>query len=94
MLEGELILKRLDYDSLRTENSEFLPPMFDTDVMLVFPPDSSSAAQSKATSIEGMDKRYDGHVWTKTMMTNISNNLGLAFWSSNFVAHLQCLNSD
>ena len=26
-----------------------------------------------------MDKRYDGHVWTKTQTTNITNAMGLFF---------------
>ena len=88
------ILKRLDYDSLRTVNFEFLLSIFDGDVVFIFLPISSSAAQSKAKSMEGMDKQYDGHVWTKTMTTNISNNLGLTFLSLTCVGHLQCINSD
>ena len=42
--------------------------------------------------MEGMDKCYNGHVWTKTLTTNINNNLGLAFRSSNCAGHLQCQN--
>ena len=42
--------------------------------------------------MEGMDKRYDGHMWTKTMTTNITNNLNLTFWSSTCVVHLRCEN--
>ena len=40
--------------------------------------------------MEGMDKHYDGHIWTKTMTTNITNNLNLTFWSSTCVGHLHC----
>ena len=40
----------------------------------------------------GMDKRYDGHVWTKTLTINISNVLDLSFWSSSYVDHLRCEN--
>ena len=39
-----------------------------------------------------MDKQYDGHVWTKTQTTNITNDVGLAFRSSTCVGHLQCQN--
>jgi hypothetical protein len=39
-----------------------------------------------------MDKQYDGHVWTKTQITNITNDVGLAFRSSTCVSHLQCQN--
>ena len=62
--------------------------------MFVFPPASSTAAQSKAKLMKGMDKRYDGHLWMKTMTTNISNNLSLSFHSLTCVGHLECLNPD
>ena len=42
--------------------------------------------------MQAMDKRYDGHVWTKTMMTSITNDMGLSFWFSSCVGHLQCEN--
>ena len=44
--------------------------------------------------MEGMDKQYDGHVWTKTQTTNISNDAGLVFRSSNCIGHLQCQNHE
>ena len=88
------ILKKLNYDSIRTENVDFLPPSFNEDVIFILPPTLPSAVQKNAKSMEGMDKRYDGHMWTKTMTTNISNTLGLSFRSSNCVGHLQCHNPD
>ena len=39
-----------------------------------------------------MDKRYDGHVWTKTQTTNITNDLGVVFRSSTYIGHLKCQN--
>ena len=42
--------------------------------------------------MDAMDKHYDSHVWTKTLTTNISNNLNLTFRSSICVEHLQCQN--
>ena len=86
------VLKKLNYDSIRTENVDFLPPSFNGDVIFILPPTLPSAVQKNAKSMEGMDKRYDGHMWTKTMTTNISNTLGLSFRSSNCVGHLQCHN--
>ena len=83
-------VKRLDYDSLRTMHFEFLPLLFDNDVMFVFLSISSIAAQSKAKSIDGTDEHYDGHVWTKTMTTNINNNLSLTFRSLACISHLEC----
>ena len=92
MPSSKNVLKKLNYDSLRTVHAEFLPPRFDGDVIYVLPPISNSALHSKARSMNGMDKRYDGHVWTKTLTTNISNNLNLTFRSSICVGHLQCQN--
>ena len=40
-----------------------------------------------------MDKRYDGHVWTKSKTTNIVNRSGLIFRTSVCVEHVQCMNS-
>ena len=40
--------------------------------------------------MQGMDKRYDSHVWTKTITTNITNDFGLSFRSSACVGHLRC----
>ena len=44
--------------------------------------------------MEGMDKRYDGHAWTRTLTSNINNNLGLKFRRSACVGHLCCENTD
>ena len=90
MPSSKNVLKKLDYDSLRTVHAEFLPLCFDIDVMFILLLVSNSALHTKARSMDGMDKRYDGHVWTKTLTTNISNNLNLIFCSSICVGHLQC----
>ena len=87
------ILKRLDYDKIKTMEVEFLPPTYDGDVLFVLPAMGSSSSHSKAKSMFGMDKRYDGHIWTKIVTTNISNVLDLSFRSSSCVGHLRCENS-
>ena len=94
MPSSKNVLKKLDYHSLRTVHAKFLPPRFDGDVMFVLPPVSNSALHTKTGSMDGMDKRYDGHVSTKTLTTNISNNLNLTFCSSICIGHLQCQNQD
>ena len=86
------ILKRLDYDKIKTMEVEFLLPTYDGDVLFVLPATSSSSSHSKAKSMFGMDKRYDSHVWTKTVTTNISNILDLSFQSSSCVGPLRCEN--
>ena len=92
MPSSKNVLKKLNYDSLQNVHVEFLPPRFDGDVMYVLHPINNSALHSKARSMDGMDKRYDGHVWTKTLTTNISNKLNLTFRSSICDGHLQCQN--
>ena len=56
------ILKWLDYDKIQTVNKDFLPPQFDGDVLFVLLPVGASTADYKARSMEGMDKRYNGHI--------------------------------
>ena len=83
------ILKRLDYNKIKTMEVEFLPPTYDGDVLFILPAMGSSSSHSKAKSMFGMDKRYDGHVWTKIVTTNINNVLDLSFQSSSCVGHLR-----
>ena len=56
------------------------------------PPIGVSSSHTKAKFMKGMDKRYDGHVWTKTQTINISKDLGLVFRSSTYDSHLECHN--
>jgi hypothetical protein len=88
------ILKKLDYSVIRHERVEYLPPVFDGAVIFELPPAGHTATRSQAKSMQGMDKRYDGHVWTKTITTNITNDFGLSFRSSTCVGHLRCNNKD
>ena len=83
------ILKKLDYNTLQIEEVNFLPSRFDCNMMFVLLPGGVSASHMKAKS---MDKRYDGHVWTKTQTTIITNVMGISFHSSTCVGHLQCQN--
>ena len=62
MLGCKNILKRLDYDKIKTVEVEFLPPIYDSDVLFVLLAMGTSASYSKARSMFGMDKRYDSHV--------------------------------
>ena len=66
------ILKKLNYDTLQIGEVNFVLPRFDENLMFVLPPIVSK-------SMDGMDKRYDNHVSTKTQTTNISNDLGRWF---------------
>jgi hypothetical protein len=73
---------------------KYLPALFDGVVIFELPHVGYTAARSHAKSMQGMDKRYDSHVWTKTITTNITNDLGLSFRSSACVGHLRCNNKE
>ena len=62
MPDHKNILKRLDYNKIKTMEVEFLPPIYDGDVLFILPAMGSFSLLSKAKSIFGMDKCYDGHV--------------------------------
>jgi hypothetical protein len=40
----------------------------------------------------GMDKRHNGHTWTKTIISHIKNGMGLMFRTSSCIGHLRCDN--
>ena len=56
------ILKRLDYDKIKTVEIEFLPPTYNGDVFFVLSTVGTFASYFEARFIFGMDKRYNGHV--------------------------------
>jgi hypothetical protein len=41
-----------------------------------------------------MDKRHDGHAWTKIVTSHIKNDMSLSFCTSTCVGHLHCENQD
>ena len=88
------VLKKIDYSSIRHERVTYLPSTFNGDVMFELPPAEASASRSQAKAMQGMDKRYDGHVWTKTITSNITNTMGLSFRFSSCVGHLRCENKE
>jgi hypothetical protein len=92
MPDSKNVLKKLNYDKLQIQLVNHLPPRFDGTQLFVLPAAKVSSSQTRAKSLDGMDKQYDGHVWTKTQTTNITNDVGFAFRSSACVRHLQCQN--
>jgi hypothetical protein len=42
----------------------------------------------------GMDKRHDGHVWTRTSTSYIKNDMGLMFRSASCIGHLRSDNQE
>ena len=77
------VLKKIDYDKIKIQEVNHLPPCFDGTHLFVLLAAKVSSSLSRARSMDGMDKQYDGHVWTKTQTTNITNDVG----------HLQCQNT-
>jgi hypothetical protein len=69
--------KSLDYDTLDIHRVEFFPPTFDGDVLFELHPMDTSALHTGSKSMQGMDKRHDGHAWTKTVTSHIKNDMNL-----------------
>ena len=86
------ILKNIDYEAIKHEKVEFLPSVFDGNVIFEFPPLGADASHFHARLMFGMDKRFDGHALCRTKTSNITTDLGLTFQFSCCVAHLRCDN--
>jgi len=55
-------LKKIDYDQLKIQEVDYLPPRFDESCMFVLPVVGTSSLHNKAKSMKDMDKRYNDHV--------------------------------
>lgn len=88
------VLSRVDYSAIPVERVDFLPPEYNGDVIFKFPPLGCNSTQTVAKQLGGMDKRYDGHAWTRTITSNIMNDVGLSFRTSSCLGHLRCDNVD
>ena len=86
-------LSRLDYDSIAAYAVQTLPLKFNGDVIFELPPVSMSHMSTYAKGMSGMDKRHDGHVWSKTVTTNIMNSQGFTFKTSSCLGHLHYTNT-
>ena len=86
--------KRLDYDAVKFLRMDFLPPVLNSDVVFELPPIGSFVKNLQAKFMVGMDKRDDGHAWTKTITSHIKNDMGLTFCTSSCIGHLRCNNED
>jgi hypothetical protein len=81
-------LKKVDYDSIKHLKVDYLPPVFNGDVVFEFPSIRSLSASSQAGLMVGMDKRHDGHVWTRTNTSHIKSDMGLTFRSAGLSVRL------
>jgi hypothetical protein len=88
------VFKTLDFDSLDIQRVQFLLPTFNGDVLFELPLVDTSGLQTHAKLMHGMDKRHDGHAWTKTVTSNIKSNMSLTFHTSTYIGHFRCENQD
>jgi hypothetical protein len=72
---------------------KYLPPSYNSNVIFELPQSHVFASASKNT-MDGMDKRFDGHTWCRTITSNIHNNQGLTFRKSLYVGQLVCNNQN
>ena len=87
--DSKNVLKKIHYDKIKIQEVNRLPPRFNGTQLFVLPAPEVSSSLSRSRSMDGMDNQYDGHVWTKTQTTNITNDAGLVFRSSTCVGHLR-----
>jgi len=86
------VLSRINFDAIRLQQVDYLPPRYDGDVIFEFPPLGDHGLNTKAKQLRGMDRRYDGHAWSRTITSNIQNDLKLLFRTSSCLGHLRCDN--
>ena len=87
-------LKRVDYDNVQHLKVDYLPPVFNGDVVFEFPLICSSSASSHDGFVVNMDKQHNGHVWKKISTSHIKNDMGLTFCSASSVRHLHYENQN
>ena len=85
------VFKILDFDTLDIHRVKFFPPTFNRDVLFELPAVDKS---SSFHMMHGMDKRHDGHAWTKTVTSNIKSDVRLTFRTSTCIGHLRCENQE
>jgi hypothetical protein len=86
-------LASLDYNKIPYHKVQYLLPSYNGDVIFELPLSRVSASTSKNT-MDGMDKRFDGHTWYRTITSNIHNSQGLIFRKSLYVGQLVCNNKN
>jgi hypothetical protein len=85
-------LRTLDYDKIPLQKVQSLLITFDGHLLFEFPPIYSNA--HNLSQLQGMDKKYDGHAWSKLVTTNIKNSFGFSFRKAHCLGHLQCVHDD
>lgn len=66
----------------------FVPIKFNGDILFEVPPLRNS--KGHVSQMQGMDRKYDGHVWCKVKKANIKNDFNHDFRKVWCLGHLQC----
>ena len=91
---GRSLLKSVDLSSFVHESVKHLQAEFNRDRVFELPP-LTVVKEGGLSRLDGMDRKRDGHVWTETATTNISNPSGtLSFKYVKCLGHLRCDNID
>ena len=83
----------LNYDRIPYYKVQYLQPSYNGNAIFELLPSCVSASTSKNT-IDGMNKRFDGHTWCRTITSNIHNSQGLTFRKSLYIGQLVCNNKN
>ena len=90
---GRNDLKNVDLASFPHQKVNYLPSKFNGNTVFELPP-LPCIKGGGAAMFEGMDRRRDGHAWTETATTNISDLNGqLSFRYVKCLGHLRCVNN-
>jgi hypothetical protein len=81
-------LKSFDYSVVTIEFLKFLPIKFNGDILFELLLVCHPLGHSE--QLQGMDKKYDVHVWCKLQTSNIKNLFGLGFRMMKCLGHLCC----
>jgi hypothetical protein len=82
-------LATVDYDKISYYKVQYLPLLYNGDVIFELLPSLVSASSFK-NGMDGTDKRFDGHTWCRTITSNIHNSQGLTFRKSSYAGQLVC----
>jgi hypothetical protein len=80
--------KSLNYNAIIIEFVNYLPIKFNGDILFELPHVRRLLGHAK--QLQGMDRKYDGHVWCKLQTNNIKNLFGLGFRMMKCLGHLCC----
>ena len=90
---GRSDLKNVNLASFPHQKVNYLPSKFNGNSVFEYPP-LPCIKGGGAAMLEGMDRRRDGHAWTETATTNISDPNGqLSFRYVKCLGHLRCPNN-